>query len=302
MSILNMMFDAGDNSKVSAQWEFLDTPPAVAWRDMLEYSIANPTDNPLHLTDAVFCSTKEQAVSLWSTIRNQLAEINHEFQKLPFGKLKPAHGTKLLRDLNKLLSEGKLGTLDRAYKVKAIMDSLKRVMFFLDNVQDNEFNNGNEGSSFGQIIHVPDPHFARKFDESWLQFTTMDIVPGTVYAELTYADMPWHNILRFGAVENAYEPVKLKRFGPPTMLGSGFMIPFGQDLGGVEAELIQYFYDHIGPLKYLDPDFDPVYALSCCGRIPVAKLKTKIGEAGYPGYDDLLRIESMFKLETYESY
>ncbi len=302
MSILNMMFNNGENSKLSVQWEFLDTPPAVAWRDMLEYTIANQHEDPIHLTDSVFCSTKEQAISVWSDVRTKLSDFNHEYQKLPFGKIKPVHLTRLLRDLNKMLSEGKLGNVDRAYKVKAIIDALKQVMFFFDNVQDNEYNNGNEGSSFGQIVHVPDPHFARTFDVSWLPYLTMDIVPGTVYAELTYADMPWHNILQLGPVENAYESIKFKRFGPPTMLGSGFIIPFGQDLGGVETELTQYFYDHDGALKYLDPDFDPVYALSCCGRVPVAKLVTTLGEVGYPGYADLSKIESMFKLETYESY
>ncbi|MNV12410.1 hypothetical protein D3C71_1030100 [compost metagenome] len=108
--------------------------------------------------------------------------------------------------------------------------------------------------------------------------------------------------MQLGPIESAYEAIRLKRFGPPTMIGSGFITPIGQDLGGIEAELIQYFYDNIGPLKHLDSSFDPVYALSCCGRVPVAKLTTKLGEVGYPGYADLLSIESMFKLETYENY
>ena len=302
MSILNMMFNAGDNSLVSAQWELLETPPAISWRNMLEYSMENPRDNPLSLTEATFCASKGEAQSKWSEIRSGLAGFNHSYSKMPFANLKHKHAAKIVEDLQNILEKGLLNSLDKAFEIKAIVDKLKDVMFYLDHVKASEFNNGNEGSSYGQILHIPDPHFAIAFKPEWRQYLTLDIEPGTVYAELTYADLAWHQILEFESIEAVYEPMREKRFGPPAFLGSGFIIPMGKDLGGIEVDLLEFFYKHIGALQYLDSAFDPMYSLRSAGRIPIAKLKTKIGEAGYPGYKELMGISSMFKLEIYEDY
>lgn len=302
MSILNLMFSNGENSLISAQWEFLDTPPARSWRNMVEHMVENPEENSLAHTDAVFCASVEEAQEHWRAIRDKLIELNHVFSKLPFNKLKHAHTLRLLDELHKLLESGVLGSIDRADEIKELIEHVKRVGFYLEKVKDTEYNNGNADSAFGAIMHRPDPYFGVAFKPEWLDYMTMDIVPGTIYADLAYNGMPWFKILEFGDIVNAYESIRLKKFGEPTFMGCGFTIPFNQDVGGVETELIQYFYDNIGALKHLDPSFDPIYALKCSGRIPVARLVTKLGERGYPGYQDLSKIQSMFKMETYEAY
>jgi len=299
MTLLNAMFRNGDNSLVNVQWEFLDTPPARSWRNMFEYVLENPKSNPLHLTDAVFCQSRDEAKALWDQVRTDLIGFNHIYAKMPFGKVKAAHCSKLLEELFQMQTNGMLG-LDRTYVIKGVVDNLKKVMFYLDKVADTEFNNGNEGSAYGQINVIPDPHFAIEFKPEWIEYLTMDIEPGTMYAELVYTGQAWHHILQLGQVENAYDAIRTKRFGPPAAMGSGFVVPFNQDVGGVEAELIQYFYNHRGALKHLDSTFDPMYALACSGRLPVAKLKTSLGAIGYAGYEDLKRIKSLFKLEAYD--
>ncbi len=299
MTTFAAMFRNGENSLLSAEWEFLDNPAVRSWRNMLEHTLENPKENPLSLTDAVFCGEKDEAVRVWNSVRNKLSGINHIYTRLAFPKLKAAHCSKLLADLFKLHENGLLGNIGRSYEIKSIIDDLKKVMFYLDKVADNDYNNGNEASAFGQITVHPDPHFAVEFKAEWTEYLTMDIVPGTLYAELNYKEMAWHQILELGPIEQAYESIRNKRFDRPSYMGSGFYIPFHQDVAGVEAELIQYFYDHQGALKHLDPTFEPMYALSCSGRLPLATLKTKLGERGYPGYEDLKRIESLFKMESY---
>lgn len=300
--ILNSMFNNGENSKVSLQWELLDTPPAIAWRNMLEYSLENPKENPLTITESVFCATRDEANAKWTDIRNGLTRINHTYAKLPFGKLSNSHATHLLEDLLEFMNKGVMGSIEKAVELKRLIDVLKDVLFYLDHVKASEFNDGNEGSSFGHLIHTPDPHVGIEFKPEWHQYLTMNIEPGTLYAELIYDDLAWYQILEFGDITNAYKPIKEKRFGSPRFLGSGHMIPFGKDIGGLEVDLLEYFHKHFDAIKHLDSSFDAMYAVRSSGRIPVATLATKVGEVGYPSYADLQQIDSMFKMELYESY
>ncbi len=298
MTTLNVMFRIGDNQLVSAEWEFLDTPPAAAWRRMVDFSNENPKDQPLHVVESVFCGSREEAMALWDKVRSHSLVQGTAYARASFKKLKPINCMDLIDRLSRLMRNGVLSGIEQAYEVRDLIDQLKRIRFFMDNVHDSDF--PNEDSGNGQINFIPDPMVGMEFQKDWLQYLTMATEPGTLYADLFYTSMAWHNIIEFDTLEETHEPLKFKRFGPPVLLGSGFYLGFHPDFARKDGEITQFFYDNLGMIKYLDPSFDPAYALDCCGRLPVAKLKTPLGSPGYPGYSQLQEIKGLFKIEVYE--
>lgn len=298
MNTLNVMFRAGENQIHSVEWELIDSPPANAWRRMLDHSLETAKEDPLHIVESVFCGTRDDAKSLWDEARASRFAAGTPYARAQFKKITAFNCQDFMDRLHRILANGMIKTYEDAQEIKTIVDKLKKVQFFLDNVHDADYSN--EDCGYGHIHFTPDPKFGIAFEPSWIDYLTMDIVPGTMYADLHYEAHAWHSILEFGDIKNTYEPIKFKRFGPPTLLGSGFYVPFHQDLGGIETELVQFLWDNHNMIKHLDPEYDPVYALRCSGHIPVAKLKTSLGARGYAGYDQLSEITGMFKLEVYE--
>lgn len=302
MAILNAMFRNGENSLLSTQWEFLDSPPARSWRNMLEHTLENPKDDPLSVTESVFCNSATEAKNLWSSIRTSLGSLNHGYARLPFSKLKSSHAERVLNEMLKLVQNGNVRNLDQSYEIRNVVENLKKVLFYFDHVRFGARSKSNEDSAFGYIMHTPDPHFYTVFRDEWREYLTLDIEPGTLYAELAYPGKPWYTILEYDDIANAYGSIRNKEFAGPSHMGSGFLVPFHPDVGEYQSDLIEYFFKNLGALKQLDPSFDPIIALKTSGRLPVAKLKSSLGGIGEPGYHELLNIENMFKLEVYESY
>jgi len=297
---LSIMYNAGDNSKLTLEWEFLDTPPAKSWRNMLEYTMLNPNDPPLALTENYFCNTSDEARVIWDELRIELSKFRSPLGKVPFVKLTETVCDNTIRFLMDLVETGRLGEIKKTMHINGLIDKTKHLLFYVTRVREPLKGTSNSESAFGEIRHYPDPHFAIEFKSEWLEYLTMDIVPGTLYAELDYVDLAWHDILRFGEMRNAYSAFKEKRFGPPAHMGSGHIIPFSQDLGGIATDVLSFMHHNRAAIKHIDPDFDPVYAWSCCGRIPIASLRTSIGERGYPGYTELARTSKVFKVEILE--
>jgi hypothetical protein len=298
MSTLNVMFRLGENELSNVEWELLDTPPARAWRRMVDFTNENGKEHPLHVVESVFCGSKEEATALWDEVRGHPHVQGTPYGKATFRKIKPQACMDLINRLQRLIRNGVLKNVDQSYEVRDLIDKLKRVRFFMDFVHDSEF--PNEDSGNGHISFIPDPLAGMDFEPSWMQYLTMATEPGTLYADLFYKNMSWHRVIEYDNIEETYEPIKFQRYGPPTLLGSGFYMAMHADMAHKDGEIAKFFFDHYNMIKFLDPDFDPVYALDCCGRIPVAKLLTPLGTSGYPGYEQLQRVTELFKIEVYE--
>jgi hypothetical protein len=293
------MFRNGENSIHSMQWDILDTPPAKSWINMLEYSLENPKENPLSVTDAVFCKSKEEARDCWNQLRTQLDKLNHRYTKIPFAGLSKKNCVVLLKELQDSITMGSTKSIDRAYEFNDMISKLKKLLFYFDRYVDPSLDGDNEGSTFGYIGYSPDPQFGIEFKESWIEYLTFDIEPGTLYAELYYPNAPWTEILQLGDIKNAYAKIKHKEFGAPNYMSSAFYIPMHPDIAAIETDLIEYFYKHLDAIKHCDPTFDPMRALQVSGKLPIARLRNQLTENDYL---ELTPIHSMFKLELYDTY
>lgn len=299
MNVLNAMFRNGENSIYSLQWDVLDTPPAQAWIDMLEYSLANPKENPLSVTEAVFCKDEILAKNTWAQLRTSLDKINHRYSRIPFSGLSRKNCIVLLKELHDAVTMGSAKSIDRAYQFNEMIDQIKILLFYFDRYVDPSLDGDNQGSTFGYINYTPDPQFGIEFKESWLEYLTFDIQPGTLYAELYYPNAPWTEILQLGEIKNAYAQIKNKEFGAPNYISSAFSVLIHPDIAAIETDLIEYFYQNLDVIKHLDPTFDPMQALKVSGKLPIATLKKDLLENDYL---EMSSIDSMFKLELYDSY
>jgi hypothetical protein len=284
MQKLRIMFDNGENSKVSLEWELFDTPPVKIWKELIEYTVARNTEN-FNITDAVFCNSKEEAVQYWNIISSKLIELGILNNCIEFEELNPEKGNFFISELFNLHST--CNDFEVINQIIELIDELKSLLYYLN------------GNKEGYISSRLDPYFVEPFDLEWSRYFTLDITPGTLYFEIIFNISNWAYLLTQSWTDIQYW-IKIPDYGKPLKMGAGFIIPFGEDMGKYKNQLPEFLNCHSDYFKTLNPNFSVDTAMQYAGRIPVGKLITPIGISGYYNYDNLKKITKVFKIEFTE--
>lgn len=302
MEYLHIMYDCGQNNRMNLEWDFLDTPPALAWKNMLEYTIAHPKDNPLENFEMSFCRDRQEAENYWRSIKADLHFTGLVYTRIPFKKLNPIQCEKFIESLFNMINNGSIKDVERVGIINNAIRKVKHVLFYLTNIHDQHLIDGYSDSAFGVIRQFPDPHFAIEWKPDWDQYLTTNHEYGTLYAELVYVDREcWSNIIQYD-ISTALDKIRNNKFGTPSHIGSGYLFPLMPDMQSIEVDLQMFYWKHLQIIKQVDSNFDPLRAIQVGGRLPIAVLRSTIGYQGYPTYENFKSIERTFKMEILEEY
>lgn len=300
--LIHIMFDAGENLKQSLELELLDTPPAQAWKELIQYYISNTDEQKLSTTDVVVSGTKEEMIQRWTNVRDTLNLVNHRYAKVNFRKLSTKTIDIVIDDLINIVSKGQTEDISVAHKISKAVEELKSLSYYFHNV-DDDMVQGYEQINFGFIRHIPDPYMSAKFLDDWKQYLTLDIVPGTIYAELSYQNISWLELLKLeNNLPELIMKLQNKEFSSPVMIENGFFIPFCADYAALKPDFYELIFKKEKLLKQYYPGFDSIEILSSVGRIPVARYNPELTYKQMFTQSDLTSINKLFKIEFYDSY
>ena len=276
--ILELTFSTGANQIERIQWELLDTPPARAWRELLEESYKDHDDYELDDTEATFCLKDTEAVDYLYQLKGKLKELGIQRDDLNiydhFGL------TEFLGELFQLFRLEQ-DSWDRNVLLSDCIDLLKPVLWYARSV----------GTGKGQIYHHPQVICTYDFKDSWYDYMTMETNEGDLYAELIYESAPWHQIGLCENMDAMSDFVTQPNVGQVNFMTSAFSAHWHPDMRKLKRSLDQLldFYDM--SLRASVPEYDAHEAHRRSGRLPVAKLLTDVP------YETLKTLKKIRKVE-----